>query len=245
MEWSDTGIVIASRPHGETSAIVETFTRLHGRHLGLVRGGASRRRRSELQPGNTLQLHWRARLSEHLGNFSVEPLRSRAGDLLEGRDALLGLNAFTSVAGTTLPEREEHSGLFDASEILLDAMTSEPFDHWAPLYVRWEVGLLDALGFGLDLSRCAATGVQDDLIFVSPRSGRAVSGSAGKPYQGRLFQLPQFLLGSQNSDVSRTDIADGLQLTGHFLLERVLRPHNRDTPNARLRLGERAARESK
>ena len=245
MEWSDTGIVISSRPHGETSAILEAFTRGHGRHLGLVRGGASRRRRSELQPGNTLQLHWRARLSEHLGNFSAESLKARAGELLDGRDALMGLNAFTSVASASLPEREEHAGLFDAAEILLDAMVSESFDHWAPLYVRWEAGLLDALGFGLDLSQCAATGVRDDLIFVSPRSGRAVSASAGKPYEGRLFHLPQFLLGSQNADVSGRDIAEGLQLTGHFLLERVLRPHNRDTPNARLRLDERAARESR
>jgi len=245
MEWSDTGIVISSRPHGETSAILETFTRLHGRHLGLVRGGASRRRRSELQPGNTLQVHWRARLSEHLGNFSAEPLRTRAGELLDGRDALLGLNAFTSVASATLPEREEHAGLFDATEIMLDAVMSEPFEHWAPLYVRWEAGLLEALGFGLDLSHCAATGARDDLVFVSPRSGRAVSAGAGKPYEGRLFHLPQFLLGSQNADVGPKDVADGLKLTGYFLLERVLRPHHRDTPNARLRLDERAARESK
>src|SRR5215471_2345221 len=244
MEWSDTAIVISSRPHGETSAILETFTRRHGRHLGLVRGGASRRRRSELQPGNTLQVHWRARLSEHLGNFSAEPQKTRAGELLDGRDALLGLNALTSVASATLPEREEHAGLFDAAEILLDAMIAEPFEHWAPLYVRWEAGLLDALGFGLDLAQCAATGARDDLIFVSPRSGRAVSASAGKPYEGRLFHLPQFLLGSQRSDVAGKDIADGLKLTGHFLLERVLRPHNRDMPRARLRLDERAARES-
>src|SRR5215469_2661656 len=183
MEWSDKGIVMSSRSHGETSAILETFTRTHGRHLGLVRGGASRRKRSELQPGNTLQLHWRARLSEHLGNFSVEPLRTRAGELLDRRDALLGLNAFTSVASSSLPEREEHAGLFDAGEILLDAMLARSFDHWAPLYVRWEAGLLEALGFGLDLSQCAATGARDDLTFVSPRSGRAVSASAGKPYE--------------------------------------------------------------
>lgn len=240
MEWSDTGIVLSSRLHGETSAILEAFTRRHGRHLGLVRGGASRRRRSELQPGNTLQLHWRARLSEHLGNFASEPLKARAGELLDGRDALLGLNAFTSIASATLPEREEHTGLFDAAEILLDAMLREAFDHWAPLYVRWEAGLLDALGFGLDLSHCAATGAREDLIFVSPKSGRAVSAAAGKPYEGRLFNLPQFLLGSQSADISRTDIADGLRLTEHFLLERVLRPHNRETPSARLRLDERA-----
>jgi DNA repair protein RecO (recombination protein O) len=181
---------------------------------------------------------------EHRGNFSAEPLRVRAGELLDGRDALLGLNAFTSIASATLPEREEHAGLYDATEILLDAMAAEPFEHWAPLYVRWEAGLLEALGFGLDLSQCAATGARDNLVFVSPRSGRAVSAVAGKPYQGRLFDLPPFLLGSQSSDVSDKDVADGLKLTGHFLVERVLRPHNRDIPNARSRLDERAARES-
>src|SRR5215467_5203850 len=138
MEWSDTGIVIASRPHGETSAIVETFTRLHGRHLGLVRGGASRRRRSELQPGNTLHLHWRARLSEHLGNFSAELVKARAGDMLDRRDALAGLNAFTAVSAAALPEREAHMPVFEAAAVLLDAMRDEDFVHWGALYVRWE-----------------------------------------------------------------------------------------------------------
>ncbi len=140
MEWSDTGIVLSLRAHGETSAIVEALTKTHGRHVGLVRGGASRKKRSELQPGNTLALHWRARLSEHLGNFTAEPLHSRAGDLLDSRDALAGLNAFTGMAAAALPEREHHGGLFEAGEILLDAMTNEPFEHWGPLYVRWEAG---------------------------------------------------------------------------------------------------------
>jgi DNA repair protein RecO (recombination protein O) len=245
VEWTDTGIVLSTRAHGETSAIVETLTRLHGRHMGLVRGGASRKRKSELQPGNTLALHWRARLAEHLGNFTPELARARAGDFLEGRDALAGLNAFTSVVSVALPEREAHTGLYDAAEILLEAIMSEPFEHWAPLYVRWETGLLDALGFGLDLSQCAATGVREDLIFVSPRSGRAVSGTAGKPYAERLFGLPQFLLGTQNASITREDIAGGLRLTGHFLAERVLQPHNKKMPTARERLDEMASRESR
>jgi DNA repair protein RecO (recombination protein O) len=245
MEWSDSGIVLSARAHGETSAIVETLTKSHGRHLGLVRGGASRKKRPELQPGNTLEFHWRARLSEHLGNFSAEPLHTRAGDLLDHRDALTGLNAFTGMASAALPEREHHGGLFEAGEILLDAMANEPLDHWGPLYVRWEAGLLDALGFGLDLSQCASTGVRENLVYVSPKSGRAVSAEAGKPYAGRLFDLPPFLLGSQNAQVTRAEIAAGLKLTGHFLLERVLIPHNRKMPVARERLDALAARESK
>lgn len=244
MEWSDTGIVLAARPHGETSAILEVLTRQHGRHLGLVRGGYSRRRRSELQPGNTLALTWRARLSEHLGNLAVESIRIRAGDLLDRRDSLTGLNAFTSVASVALPEREAHSGLFDAAEILLDRMMSGKVKDWAPLYVKWEAGLLDALGFGLDLSQCAVTGTRDNLAFVSPRTGRAVSAAAGAPYQGRLLDLPAFLLGSQNAEVKPADIAAGLFLTGTFLVDRVLQSQNREMPSSRRRLGELMVSES-
>ena len=179
MEWNDDAIVLSVRPHGETSAIVETLTREHGRHSGLVRGGASRRVKAVLQPGNTLHAQWRARLSDHLGNFSLELSLGRAGAMIESRDALLGLNAFTSVASAALPEREPHAPVYAAAEILLDAIMTSDFEHWAPLYVRWEAGLLNELGFGLDLSQCAATGDFDDLIYVSPKSGRAVSRAPG------------------------------------------------------------------
>jgi DNA repair protein RecO (recombination protein O) len=242
VEWSDDAIVLSVRAHGETSAIVETLTRDHGRHAGLVRGGASRRAKPMLQPGNTLRLHWRARLSEHLGSFTAELGTARAGELMDRRAALAGLNAFAAVAGAALPEREAHAPVFEAAQILLDAMMQDGLAHWGPLYVRWEAGLLDALGFGLDLTHCAATGALDDLTYVSPKSGRAVSTDAGTPYASRLFALPQFLLGSQN-EVATADIAAGLALTGHFLLERVLRPHGRDMPAARLRL-DALARES-
>jgi DNA repair protein RecO (recombination protein O) len=244
MEWSDDGIVLSARAHGETSAILDVLTRSHGRHAGLVRGGASRKVKPSLQPGNTLHISWRARLSEHLGSFSIELAKARAGDIMEHRSALIGLNAFTSVASAALPEREAHESVFAAGEILLDAMTDDGFAHWAPLYVRWEAGLLEALGFGLDLSQCAATGATDDLSFVSPRSGRAVSKAAAAPYKERLFALPGFLLGSQNADPSPQDIAAGLKLTGYFLQERVLTPHARETPAARVRLDELANRES-
>lgn len=236
MEFTDDAIVLSVRPHGETNAILETLTRGHGRHLGLVRGGASRRQKPVLQPGNSIQVHWRARLNEHLGTFTAEPLKARAGDLLESREALTGVNAIAAMISAALPEREIHAPVFAATDVLLDAVGAADFAHWGPLYVRWEAGLLDDLGFGLDLSQCAATGTLDDLIYVSPRTGRAVSRAAGAPYRERLFALPPFLLGSQNAEPGFADIAAGLRLTGHFLLDRVLAPHGREMPPARLRL---------
>jgi DNA repair protein RecO (recombination protein O) len=244
MEWSDDAIVLSVRLHGETSAIVETLTHEHGRHAGLVRGGASRRLRAVLQPGNTLRVQWRARLSEHLGNFSLELGVPRAGGMIESHAALVGLNAFTSVASGALPEREPHAPVYAAAEILLDAMMDEGFEHWAPLYVRWEAGLLNELGFGLDLTHCAATGSVDDLVYVSPKSGRAVSRAAGTVYRAQLLALPPFLLGSQNASPTRDDIVAGLKLTEYFLFERVLGPHGRTMPAARRRLAELGARES-
>ncbi len=240
MEWTDSGIVLSSRPYGETGIIADVLTREHGRHLGLVRGSRSR---ATLQPGNGLSLTWRARLPEQLGSYVVELARARAGALMENRDSLIGLNAFCAVAGAALPERQTHAALHNVAEILLDAMTADDFAHWGPLYVRWEAGLLDALGFGLDLSQCAATGATADLIYVSPRTGRAVSGEAGAEYAKRLLSLPQFLMGKADApDMAATRA--GLKLTGHFLLERVLAPHGREMPQARLRLDALASRES-
>jgi len=239
MEWSDDAIVLSVKPLGESGAVVEALTRNHGRHAGLVRGGASRKMKPVLQPGNTLHIGWRARLSEHLGSYTVELARARAGELMDSREALIGLNAFHAVASASLPEREAHAPVFEVGQILLDAMMDDGLDHWGPLYVRWEAGLLDALGFGLDLTHCASTGQTDDLIYVSPKSGRAVSRAAGAIYKERLFALPGFLLGSQNA-VTPADIRAGLKLTGYFLHERVLAPHGKEMPAARLRLDELA-----
>ncbi|MGZ5922558.1 MAG: DNA repair protein RecO [Rhizomicrobium sp.] len=237
MEWTDSGIVLSARPYGEAGLIADLLTREHGRHLGLVRGSKTR---ALLQPGNGLSVTWRARLPEQLGSYAVELARARAGALMESRVCLTGLNAFCAVAGVALPEHQVHAGLYDAAEILLDAMTAEDFSHWGPLYVRWEAGLLEALGFGLDLSQCAATGSVRDLIYVSPRTGRAVSEGAGADYASRLLPLPQFLLGASPApDLAATRA--GLKLTGHFLLERVLAPHGREMPQARLRLDALAA----
>ena len=244
MEWKDDAIALAARPYGETGVILETLTRQHGRHLGLVHGGASRRLKSSLLAGNTLDIAWRARLAENLGTFSAELRRERAGALLEDREALVGLNAFSEVAHAVIPEREPHETIFAAAEILLDAMTENDFLHWGALYVRWEAGLLDELGFGLDLRSCAATGATDNLRYVSPKSGRAVSLEAGRAYHARLFSLPAFLLQSADAAPARDEIADGLRLTGYFLQERVLAPHHRPLPAARLRLDALAAPES-
>src|ERR1700753_3076350 len=235
MEWNDDAIVLSSRAHGESGAILELLTRDHGRHAGLVRGGSSRRVKPTLQPGNSVHVGWRARLEEHLGSFTCELARARAGELMDSRDTLAGLNAFSAVTSAAMPEREAHAPVFLSGEILLDAMMTADAAHWLPLYVRWEAGLLDALGFGLDLSECAATGAKTDLVYVSPKTGRAVSRDAAGIYANRLFRLPQFLLDPSAEPVDG-DIAAGLALTGHFLLERALRTHGKDMPPARMRL---------
>ncbi|MGH6828111.1 MAG: DNA repair protein RecO [Rhizomicrobium sp.] len=241
MEWTDKAILLSARPYGETGTIVDFLTREHGRHLGLVRGV---RTKGLLQPGNGFSVTWRARLAEQLGSYAVELARARAGMLMERGESLTGLNAFCAIAACTLPEHQAHPPLYDAAEILLDAMTGEDFAHWGALYVRWEAGLLEVLGFGLDFSKCAATGVTADLIYVSPRTGRAISQSAGADYAKRLLPLPPFLLGPAAApDVKAT--GQGLTLTGHFLLERVLLPHGRELPQARHRLAVLALRESR
>jgi DNA repair protein RecO (recombination protein O) len=245
MEWSDDAIVLSSRAHGESGAILDLLTREHGRHAGLVRGGASRRVAPTLQPGNSVHVTWRARLEEQLGSFACELARARAGELMDSRDTLAGLNAFTAVTIAAMPEREAHAPVFLGGEILLDAMMAEDAAHWLPLYVRWEAGLLEALGFGLDLSECAATGAKTDLVYVSPRTGRAVSRDAAGIYAARLLRLPGFLRGEDTSEAHADEIAAGLALTGHFLLERVLKPHGKMLPQARIRLDAVPAESSK
>jgi DNA repair protein RecO (recombination protein O) len=243
MEWNDEAIVLSSRAHGENGVILELLTREHGRHAGLVRGGASRRIKPTLQPGNSLHVSWRARLEEHLGSFACELAKARAGELMESRIALAGLNAFTALTGAVMPERQVYATVFLGAEVLLDAMMSQDAAHWMTIYIRWEVGLLEALGFGLDLSECAVTGVTRDLTYVSPKSGRAVSREGAGTYAARLFSLPAFLLDTDADEPTPNELVAGLSLTGHFLQERVLAPHGKEMPPARLRL-ESFARES-
>ena len=237
MNWSGEGYILSVKKHGETSAIIELFLRDRGRHLGLVRGGVSRRMRPVLQAGNYVKADWQARLPEHLGNFTVEALSARAADLMDDRLSLAGLNAACAMARETLPEREPHAGVFDAFEILLANLHDSKV--WPALYVSWEAGLLSAMGYGLDLSSCASTGVTDTLTHVSPRSGRAVSAQAAAPYIDRLLPLPGFMRG--HPEASAQDIVDGLRLTGYFLETRVQWGVNKTLPDARLRMIERLA----
>jgi DNA repair protein RecO (recombination protein O) len=242
MDWTDQGIVLSARRHGENAAIVSLLTSAHGRHAGLVRGGSGRRLRGILQPGNEVEASWRARLAEHLGSYTIELHRARAADLLAHADRLAGLTAAAAIIDAVLPEREPHSPVFQGFLSLLDAFEGGEALIWGAVYVRFELGLLTELGFGLDLSHCASTGVSDNLVYVSPRSGRAVSAEAGAPYAERLLALPQFLLGSQAGGVDTGDLRDGLALTGFFLDQQVFAPNGQREPAARGRLVDRITR---
>ena len=235
MDWDSQGYILSVKKHGETSAIIDVFTPEKGRHLGLVRGGVSRRSHPVLQPGNKVKVLWRGRLSEHLGTYTVEPISARAAELMDDRLSLSGLNAICAVARACLPEREAHIDVYNAFEVLLDNL-HDP-DIWPALYVKWEAGLLTAMGYGLDLKSCAATGVNDNLTHVSPRSGRAVSASAAEPYKDKLLVLPSFLLGLPYTTAQ--DVAHGLELTGYFLETRVQWGVNKTLPDARARMIER------
>jgi DNA repair protein RecO (recombination protein O) len=228
MEWRDEGIILAVKRHGETAAIAEILTRDHGRCLGLVRGGRSRQQRPVLQPGNSVSVLWRARLEEHLGIFTTEPLRLRAGLVIENPIRLAAVVTLVSLS-QLLPEREPHARLYDAFGLVLDAIEDD--EVWPALLARWEMGLLDELGFGLDLARCAATGANDDLVYVSPRSGKAVSRSAGEAYRDRLFALPSFLTGGTSATTG--DVTSAMKITGYFLHRHVAYPRGVPLPQAR------------
>jgi len=234
MDWRDDGIVLSARRHGENALIVNLLTREHGRHSGLVRGGASARNRGLYQPGNRLAAHWRARLSEHLGNFTCELQKAWAASLLHEAQPLLALSAATALLDSALPERAPVPDLFESLEGLIESLSR---DGWRERYVRWEMALLTELGFGLDLSACAATGEAEDLIYVSPKSGRAVSAAAGRLYKDRLLPLPGFLL-SDGDSATDIDFAAGLSLTGYFLGKFVLGDSRNGLPAARQQLGE-------
>ncbi len=234
MQWSDDGIVLAARKHGEAGIVASLLTRAHGRHGGLVRGGTGRRLRGVLQPGNEVRAEWRARLAEHLGSYTVELTGARTAALLARPDRLAGLAAAAAIVETTLPEREPHPALYEGLLALLDALANS--EAWPAVYVRFELGLLQELGFGLDLSVCAMTGAREGLAYVSPKSGRAVTAAAGRPWKEKLLALPAFLLGAQASELGENDVSDGLILTGHFLERHVLATARRAMPGARTRL---------
>jgi DNA repair protein RecO (recombination protein O) len=233
MEWTDEGIVLSARPHGETAAIAEMFTRARGRHLGLVHGGRSRKLRPILQIGNHVEVGWKGRMPEDLGSMTVELRRGFAAEAMARASDLAALTSFSTLAHI-LPEHDPHPGLYEISLFVLSFL--EEAEVWPALMVRWELALLDELGFGLDLSTCAATGTSENLIYVSPRSGRAVSADAGEPYKDRLLRLPAFLNGKTNGPVTQADIAAGFVLTGHLLKTRVLEPRELAMPDARQRM---------
>jgi DNA repair protein RecO (recombination protein O) len=232
MEWTDDGIVLATRPYGEGKAVVSLLTEKGGRHSGLIHGRS--RLGGAVEPGTLVRATWRARLSEQLGTFALEALAPSPAALLLDDALRLGLIAcLCAVTDAALPEREPHKPLFDATQALLAVLETPP-EVWAPAYVRWEVGLLGELGFGLDLDRCAATGVNDGLAYVSPRTGRAVSASAGEPYRERMLVLPPFLIGRGLGSLA--EVLDGLALTGHFLERVVFHALHKPVPAARERL---------
>lgn len=225
MEWRDEGVILSVRRHGETSAIAEILTAAHGRVMGLVRGGRSRQQRPVLQAGNAVQAVWRARLEEQLGTFSLEPLELKAGAIMEEPFRLAGLATLTALS-QLLPEREPHPRLYQALRIVLDAMAHD--EVWPALLVRWQLGLLDELGFGLDLSQCAATGSREQLVYVSPKSGKAVSAEAGAPFRERLFGLPAFL--REAGPATPGDVAEGLKLAAYFLDRHLFEPRGLPFP---------------
>jgi DNA repair protein RecO (recombination protein O) len=233
MQWSDEGIVIGARKHGETSVILELMTHEHGRHLGLVQGGRSKRLQAVIQPGNTVTATWRARLDEHLGTYQVEGENLRAARFIGSPLALYGLASLAALL-RLLPERDPHAALYETLSVLVDHL-DDP-DLAPALFVRFELAILAELGFGLDLSRCAATGGVENLAYVSPRSGRAVSAAAAEPYKDRLLKLPGFLIGRPTGNrPTGEEIRDGFALTGFFLHQHVFAPRGQAAPEERAR----------
>ena len=234
MEWKDDGLILGLRRYGEGSVIVEAMTPGHGRHLGLVRGGRSARMRSVLQAGNSVRLTWRARLDEHLGNYALEADTLRAAALMQSGLGLYGLQTLAAHL-RLLPERDPHASLYQAALVILDHL-DEP-QKAARLMIRFELALLDELGFGLDLARCAATGVNDELVFVSPRTGRAVSRAGGAEWADRLLALPAFLSPAPLADAGNIpdagQISQGFDLTGYFLSRHIWEPRGLRPPDER------------
>ncbi|WFE76253.1 DNA repair protein RecO [Roseinatronobacter sp. S2] len=230
MDWRDQGILLSVRKHGEATALTEVFTALHGRHAGAVRGGASRKMAPVLQQGAQLDVHWRARLEDQMGNFTVELLQPRAAHIMGDRLALLALGSVCALCRFALPERAPYPGLYSATVALLDAL-GQP--GWLHAYVLWELHLLEDTGFGLDLDRCAVTGAQQGLAYVSPRTGRAVTIEGAGEYAARLLPLPAALLNGGPLDA--TDLTKALAISGYFLSHRLAHAVNQRLPEARAR----------
>lgn len=230
MQWSDQAIILGVRRLGETSVVAEVMTHAHGRHLGLVRGGRSRALQPVLQPGNSTEVTWRARLDEHLGEFRIEPVTLRAASLMETATGVYAIQAMAALL-RLLPERDPHPHLYTTLEVILGNL-EDPADA-GELFVRFELAVLNDLGFGLDLTECAATGTREDLAFVSPKSGRAVSQGAGAPYADRMLALPAFLAEGERRAASRETLAQAFRLTDFFLNRHVYEPRGLAPSSAR------------
>lgn len=246
MDWADDALVLTARRHGETSAIVTLLTRERGAHAGLVKGGFAKRSRSTIEPGNRVHATWKARLAEHLGNYHLETIHSHGAQLMDTPARLAGMTAALAVCAAALPEREPHPVLYEVLCTFLQALEHDEIsgheEGWGSLYVKWELGLLQELGFRLDFEHCAATGVTEDLIWVSPKSGCAVSREAGKPYEAKLLALPDFVRQGGQVATTNTELLQGLKITGHFLDRHIFATHGRHMPQARARLVERLAK---
>ena len=235
-DWRAEGIILSIRPHGESSAVLSVLTANHGRHAGLVRGGSSSKIRGIIQPGNRVRVNWRARLSEQLGQMQIELIQSVSAMLLDSPLRLSGVASMCALLNEALPEREAQPDLYNGSIALLDAIVLDDDNAcWLEGYVRWELGLLAAVGYRLDLKRCVASGETTDLAYVSPKSGGAVALCQAGVFANRMLVLPKFLGGVC---CPKHDWIAGLSLTGHFLLKRVFAAHNLDLPVQRKRLAD-------
>jgi len=235
ISWEEQGIVLSVRRLGEYDAIVSLLTENKGRHAGVVKGGGGKRARALLQTGNLVKAVWRGRLESHIGTYALEPVHNFAAIAMASPVALAGLSALCAMIETALPEREPHGIVYAQALRLLEHLGAPK---WEAEYVLWEMSLLREMGYGLDLRACAATGTTEDLVYVSPRSGRAVSRGAGAPYVDKLFALPSFLH-LENADCGPEDVVQGLALTGHFFEVHVFRPHGQKMPASRLRYAEK------
>jgi len=233
LEWEDSGIIISVRKHGETGGVVSILTQNHGRAMGYVYGVSSSKKRGNFEIGNLVSVRWHSKTEGQLGNFDIELDKSCSADVMDNVLKLTALQSLCALIDKTLPEREKHIGVYEASKAFIDSFAGE---FWEPTYIYWEIGLLRELGFGLDFSKCVSTGVTEDLIYVSPKSGCAVSAAAGEIYKDKMLNLPAFLRGEPN--FNKEDILEGLKLTGHFLSHRVFSVANRPLPEPRLRLEE-------
>ena len=237
-EWIDEGLILSIRPHGERNAVASLFTLKNGRHSGLVYAYDAASQRGTVQIGNLVQARWRARLSEQLGTYQLELIRNPSAIFLDDAIKLAGMSSCCAILDESLPEREASVSVWQSTTALLDIICfADNLEDWLAFYVKWEMNLLDQLGFGLNLQSCAVSGLTDALIYVSPRSGRAVHRDHAGEYAHRLLHLPCFLQPDLATEpLSETALMDGLTLTGHFVSHRVFSLVHKELPAARLRL---------